>query len=51
MNIAGLMDNPIFLFFCYMMDEGDFSPLQLLLIFVNMNERIFCNAEFCLQKL
>ena len=29
MDDVGLMDNVIFLFFCYMMDEGDFSPLQL----------------------
>ena len=26
---AGLMDDVKIFFFCYMMDEGDFSPLQL----------------------
>ena len=28
MDDAGLMDDAKFLFFCYMMDKGDFSPLQ-----------------------
>ena len=28
MDNASLMDNAKFLFFCYMMDEGDFSPLH-----------------------
>ena len=30
MDDAGLMDNAIFLLFCYIMDEGDFYPLQAL---------------------
>ena len=29
MDDASLMDIVVFLFFCHMMDEGDFSPLQL----------------------
>ena len=29
MDDAGLMDDAVFLFFCYMMDKGDFSTLQL----------------------
>ena len=29
MDDAGLMDDAVFLFFCYMMDEGDFFPLPL----------------------
>ena len=28
MDDAGLMDDANFFLFCYMMDEGDFSPLQ-----------------------
>ena len=30
MDDVSLMDDVVFLFFCYMMDEGDFSPLHLL---------------------
>ena len=30
MDDAGLMDNAVFLFFCYIMDKGDFYPLQVL---------------------
>ena len=29
MDDASLMDDAVFLFFCYMMDKGDFSTLQL----------------------
>ena len=29
MDDASLMDDVVFLFFCYMMDKGDFSTLQL----------------------
>ena len=29
MDDVGFMDDAVFLFFCYMMDEGDFSPLPL----------------------
>lgn len=29
MDNAGLMEDAIFFFFCYMMDDSDFYPLQL----------------------
>jgi len=28
MDEVGMMDDAKFFFFCYMMDEGDFFPLQ-----------------------
>ena len=49
---AGLMDDAIFLFFCYTMDKGDFSPLHqrylIILTYGSQNLLFSLNSILCI---